>query len=386
MLLLTATPHHGDDDRFAHFIRLIDSDLFPDRTGWKPGNRDPPRHPELGHDCPWALRRLKEDLRDLRGRRLFPDRHAHTVAFKLNVQEYDLYKAVTAYINEFLPQASGRRQASVALARTVLQRRLASSTMAIHESIRRRLERQQTLLEELEDLTPAQRARRLAQLQGRLDDGEQDEDDLDDAERDQLADQFTSAARPRPTADGNRRPPELLAQARQVRDQRADSKLNALKSCLEKGRVQGTQRRARQAAHLHRAPRHAQLPLRIARPVGILHLPDSWRDEPARTQARPGAIPPEKQICVATEAAGEGINLQFCQLMINYDLPWNPTRLGAAARPHPPHRPGARRPRLQFRRPALPRRGSPSSRAASWSGFSKSSNRCGPSSMTASSM
>jgi hypothetical protein len=69
--------------------------------------------------------------RDLRGRRLFPDRHTHTVTFRLSRQEYDLYKSVTAYINQFLPQGSGRRQASVALARTVFQRRLASSTMAI---------------------------------------------------------------------------------------------------------------------------------------------------------------------------------------------------------------------------------------------------------------
>jgi len=147
LLLLTATPHHGDDDRFAHFIRLIDSDLFPEphRVGNKATEirRDILR---LGPDCPWALRRLKEDLRDLRGRRLFPDRHAHTVVFKLTMQEYDLYKAVTGYINQFLPQSSRRRQASVALVRTVFQRRLASSTMAIYESIRRRLERQQTLL------------------------------------------------------------------------------------------------------------------------------------------------------------------------------------------------------------------------------------------------
>ena len=216
MLLLTATPHHGDDDRFAHFIRLHRLRPIPRAApGWKPRQpRSAATSCNSVTDCPWALRRLKEDLRDLRGRRLFPDRHAHTVAFKLNVQEYDLYKAVTAYINQFLPQASGRRKASVALARTVLQRRLASSTMAIYESIRRRLERQQTLLKELEDLPPAQRARRLAQLQGRLDDGEQDEDDLDDAERDQLADQFT----PPPDLDQLRAEiaalQELLGQAR----------------------------------------------------------------------------------------------------------------------------------------------------------------------------
>src|SRR3970282_2528372 len=111
-----------------------------------------------------------EELKGPNGGRRFPDRHAHTVTFRLNRDEYDLYKAVTAYINEFLPQASGRKKQSVALIRTVLQRRLASSTLAIFESIRRRLEKQQAILTELEDLPPAQRARRLSQLQGRLTD------------------------------------------------------------------------------------------------------------------------------------------------------------------------------------------------------------------------
>src|SRR5262249_5764256 len=154
----------------------------------------------------------------LRGRRLFPDRHAHTVTFKLNLQEYDLYKAVTAYINQFLPHSGGRRGASVALARTVLQRRLASSTMAIYESIRRRLERQHDLLKELEELPPPQRGRRVAQLQGRLADVEQDEDDLDDADRDQPADQFTSAAGLDQLGAEVAALQELLAQARRVRD------------------------------------------------------------------------------------------------------------------------------------------------------------------------
>ena len=121
LLLLTATPHHGDDDRFSHFVRLIDPDLFPEPT--RVGERAGQIRREilsLGENCPWALRRLKEDLRDIDGQRLFPDRHAHTVTFRLNSEEFDLYKAVTAYINEFLPQASGRKKQSVALTRTVL--------------------------------------------------------------------------------------------------------------------------------------------------------------------------------------------------------------------------------------------------------------------------
>jgi len=188
----------------------------------------------LGPDCPWALRRLKEDLKDLNGHRLFPDRHAHTITFRLNRDEFELYKAVTAYINEFLPQASGRKKASVALVRTVLQRRLASSTMAIFESIRRRLEKEQQLLDELETLSPSQRARRLAQLHGRIDDAEQDEDDLDESERDELTDGFTDALELDQIRAEIAALQELLARARRVRDLGTDSKLTALRECLKR--------------------------------------------------------------------------------------------------------------------------------------------------------
>jgi superfamily II DNA or RNA helicase len=328
LLLLTATPHHGDDDRFAHFIRLIDSDLFPEPN--RVGNqateirRDILR---LGPDCPWALRRLKEDLRDLHGRRLFPDRHAHTVTFQLNLQEYDLYKAVTAYINQFLPQSSGRRQASVALARTVLQRRLASSTMAIHESIRRRLERQQNLLKELEELPPAQRSRRLAQLQGRLADVEQDEDDLDDSDRDQIADQFTSAVGLDQLRTEIAALQDLLAQARRVRDHASDSKLAALKACLERAEFRElNDGRGKLLIFTEHRDTLTYLCQWLARwGYTTCHIHGGMNPHERKRAQEQFRV--EKQICVATEAAGEGINLQFCRLMINYDLPWNPTRL-----------------------------------------------------------
>jgi SNF2 family DNA or RNA helicase len=328
VLLLTATPHHGDDDRFAHFVRLIDPDIFPEphRIGdqAKQIRRDVLR---LGPECPWALRRLKEDLRDLRGRRLFPDRHAHTVTFRLNREEYDLYKTVTAYINEFMPQGVGRRQGSAALARTVFQRRLASSTMAIYESIRRRLERQKNLLEELEVLPAAQRARRLAQLQGRLDDVEQEEDDLDDADRDRLADEFTSAVEVDQLRAEVAALQDLVAQARRVRDHGDDSKLAALRHCLER------------AEFRELSDGRGKLLLFTEHRDTLNYLCEQLQGWGFTTCQIHGGMNPherkrtqelfraERQMCVATEAAGEGINLQFCRLLINYDLPWNPTRL-----------------------------------------------------------
>ncbi len=328
LLLLTATPHHGDDDRFAHFVRLIDPDLFPEPT--RVGDRAGEIRREilsLGENCPWALRRLKEDLRDIDGQRLFPDRHAHTVTFRLNHEEFDLYKAVTAYINEFLPQASGRKKQSVALARTVLQRRLASSTQAIAESIRRRFEKQEELLDELESLSPAQRAKRLAQIQGRLVDAEQDEDDLDDAERDLLTDEFTTAVELDQLRAEIAVLRDLLAQARRVRDHATDSKLTALRECLAKAEFNELKDgRGRLLIFTEHRDTLNHLLDHLAR-WGYSTCQIHGGMNPHERKRAQEEFRTSKQICVATEAAGEGINLQFCRLMINYDLPWNPTRL-----------------------------------------------------------
>jgi SNF2 family DNA or RNA helicase len=328
VLLLTATPHHGDEDKFAHFLRLIDPDLFPEPHRLQEKSAEIRREIfRLGKDSPWCLRRLKEDLRDINGKRLFPDRHAKTVTFRLNSDEYNLYKSVTAYINEFIPQQTGQRRSSAALTRTVLQRRLVSSTCAIHESLKRRLKKQEDLLEELEGLTPAQRARRLAALQGRLADAELDEDDLDDAARDQLVDEYTAALELEQLRAEIAALKDLVEQARRVRESANDSKLAALRKCLSEAQFQDL-KDGRGKLLVFTEHRDTLEYLRD-------HL-ERWGYSTCEIHG--GMNPHERkhaqevfrtatQICVATEAAGEGINLQFCHLMINYDMPWNPTRL-----------------------------------------------------------
>lgn len=328
LLLLTATPHHGDDDRFAHFIRLLDRDLFPapHRLGGEAGRirRDILK---LGEDSPWSLRRLKEDLTDMRGRRLFPERHVQTVSFSLSAEEYAVYKAVTAHINEYLPHTTGRRRNSVALARTVFQRRLASSTHAICESLRRRRGKLDDLLHELEGMSPSQRARRIARLQGRLTDIEQDEDDLDDITRDKLIDEATAAAeldhiRAESAALG-----DLTARVGRLRDSGRDSKLVALRECIDRSEFHELKDgRGKLLIFTEHRDTLEYLQERL----------EAWGYSTCRIHG--GMNPRERrqaqedfrasrQVCVATEAAGEGINLQFCHLMVNYDLPWNPTRL-----------------------------------------------------------
>ena len=328
LLMLTATPHHGDDDRFAHFIRLLDRDLFPEPHRLGPAARDIRRDIlRLGEDCPWSLRRLKEDLKDAGGRRLFPNRQVGTVSFNLSAAEYAIYQAVSAYINEYLPQTTGRRRNSVALARTVFQRRLASSTRAIHESLMRRRKKLQELLDDLNAMSPAERTRRLAQLQGQLADAEQDEDDLDEAARDVLADDATAAVeldqlRAEVAALG-----DLIARVVRVRESGRDSKLVALRDCLQQAEFQEL-----------RDGRGKLLVFTEHRDT-LNHLREHLENWGYSTCEIHGGMNPHQrkqaqeefrtssQICVATEAAGEGINLQFCHLLVNYDLPWNPTRL-----------------------------------------------------------
>ena len=119
ILLLTATPHQGNVDQFHNFLRLLDPEQFvSDQI-----------NPEMlrMENSPWFLRRIKEELKDFDGRKLFKERFAQTVPFELSPAEEHLYKEVTKYINKFLGKTKGRKQAAVALARTVLQRRLASS-------------------------------------------------------------------------------------------------------------------------------------------------------------------------------------------------------------------------------------------------------------------
>ena len=328
LLLLTATPHHGDDDRFAHFIRLLDRDLFPEphRVG-EDARRVRREILRLGEDCPWSLRRLKEDLKDMHGHRLFPDRHVGTVSFNLGPEEYAIYKAVTAYINEFLPQATGKRKNSVALVRTVFQRRLASSTRAIHESLLRRRTKLTNLVQELEALTPAQRAKRLAQLAGRLADAELDEGDLDEDARDELIDGATAAVeldqiRAEIAALG-----DLAAHVGRVRSSGRDSKLVALRECLARAEFNELK------------DGRGKLLIFTEHRDTLNHLREHLASWGYSTCEIHGGMNPHerkraqeefrtsRQICVATEAAGEGINLQFCHLMVNYDLPWNPTRL-----------------------------------------------------------
>jgi hypothetical protein len=193
--------------------------------------------------------------------------------------------------------------------------------------MKRRLKKQQDLLDELDGLSPSQRAKRLAALQGSLPDVEQEEDDLDDEDRDQLIDEYTAALELEGLRTEISALKEIVEQARKVREQANDSKLASLKKCLTEA----------QFVELKDGRGKLLLFTEHRDSLGYVreHL-ERWGY--STCQIHGGMNPHERkraqelfrtsaQVCVATEAAGEGINLQFCHLMINYDMPWNPTRL-----------------------------------------------------------
>lgn len=319
LLLLTATPHSGDQDRFTHFLALLDPDQFasPDLVRRQIGLED----------NPYFLRRQKEDLVDERGQILFVDRKVVTQPFELSPEELKLYEEVTRYIGEYLGQAGGARANAVALARTVLQRRLASSLGAIRSSLQKRGDRLTDLADELERLRPAERARRLAELKLIEVDDEMGTEDADEEAQDLAATEAVAAEHVETLRDEVQELRRLVRRADETIASGEERKLGALRKCLERAEFREV------------ADGRAKLLIFTEHRDTLEYLADHLREWGYSVCTIHGGVPPaarkqiqhefrtQYQICVATEAAGEGINLQFCHLMINYDLPWNPVRL-----------------------------------------------------------
>src|SRR6058998_3919568 len=144
-LLMTATPHNGKEEDFQLFLALLDGDRFEGRF------RDGVHVADVSD----LMRRMvKESLLKFDATPLFPERIAYTVSYKLSDPEAQLYKAVTEYVRDEFNRAEAlqndKRAGTVGFALTILQRRLASSPEAIYQSLRRRRERLETRLRELE--------------------------------------------------------------------------------------------------------------------------------------------------------------------------------------------------------------------------------------------
>ncbi len=354
-LLMTATPHNGKEEDFQLFLSLLDGDRFEGRF----------RDGVHAADVSDLMRRMvKENLLTFDATPLFPERIAYTVPYRLSDPEAQLYQEVTEYVREEFNRAEAlqndKRAGTVGFALTILQRRLASSPEAIYQSLRRRRERLEKNLRELETLhRGAEVGRVLASNAPALDD-----DDLEDLE--EAPDQEVEAAEEEilDQATAARTIVELKAEIRTltrleglalgVRRSGEDRKWSELATLL--GEI-FTPAGLAQRTGEPEPPAYGQppTPRPVASPRQKLVLFTEHRDTLNYLESRITTLlgrkesvvcihggmgreermkaqeafkhDPSVQVLLATDAAGEGINLQRAHLMVNYDLPWNPNRL-----------------------------------------------------------
>ena len=353
-LLMTATPHNGKEEDFQLFMALLDGDRFEGRF------RDGVHTADVSD----LMRRMvKESLLKFDATPLFPERIAYTVPYKLSDAEAQLYKAVTDYVREEFNRAEAlqndKRTGTVGFALTILQRRLASSPEAIYQSLRRRRERLESRLRELELLHRGGEIAPTAMVAPPGLDAEE-VDDLEDAPDNEVAaaeeeilDQATAArtiAELKAELESLRR---LEALASAVRRSGEDKKWRELASLF--GEIFTPAALVGQTGEPEPAPPYGQIPKPEPSPRQKLIIFTEHRDTLIYLEQRVTTLlgrkeavviihggmgreermkaqesfrhDPAIQVLLATDAAGEGINLQRAHLMVNYDLPWNPNRI-----------------------------------------------------------
>ena len=326
LLLMTATPHNGKEEDFQLFFSLLDSDRFYGKF----------RDGVHKVDTSDLMRRMvKEEMVKFDGTPLFPERKAYTANYKLSDIEAALYEAVTQYVKTEMGKAdqlAGSRKGSVGFALTALQRRLASSPEAIFQSLKRRRERLERRIRE-EKLSG--RGQQL--LAETLTDVPEDDDDLNAAEQENLEETLVDQATASRTIAELEAEIILLKaleqQAKEVVASGQDRKWDELSRILQNDpKLHDSGGRLRKLIIF--SEHRDTLNYLHAKVGGVLGSQDAiviihggtHRDERLKVQAL-FRSDPEIRVLIATDAAGEGVNLQCANLMVNYDLPWNPNRL-----------------------------------------------------------
>lgn len=326
LLLMTATPHSGKEEDYQLFLSLLDSDRFYGKF----------RDGVHKVDASDLMRRMvKEEMVKFDGRPLFPERKAYTVNYTLSEIESALYESVTNYVKTEMGKADqleGSRKGSVGFALTALQRRLASSPEAIYQSLKRRKER---LENRLRDEKLGVRGRRaLAEI---LEDVPEDDDDLNADEKENLEENLIDDATAAKTVAELEAEIHLLEglehQAKVVVASGQDRKWEELSKIIQNN-PEMHDANGRQRKIIIFSEHRDTLNYLYDKVAGVLGNSDAiitihggtHRDERRRLQAL-FRSDPDVRVLVATDAAGEGVNLQIANLMVNYDLPWNPNRL-----------------------------------------------------------
>ena len=334
LLLMTATPHKGDPDNFCLFLRLLDKDVYGDIKSLEKAMQE--------RQAPFYLRRVKEALVTFphpetgEVKSLFTKRVVNTIPFQINDDELDFYDALTRYVEDQSIKASldnSARGRALGFTMAMLQRRFASSIYAVRRSLERMKIRREKILENPE-------AYRQEQLYKRLPD---DYDELPEEVQEEILaelEDLVADINPHALREEIIELSKLVNQAVILEKQEVESKLKKLKQVLtDKGIFSDSKMKLliftehKDTLDFLAGDGHETRPLGKLREWGLnvtqIHggMKVGDRDTPGTRIYAERDFKENCQIMTATEAAGEGINLQFCWFMINYDIPWNPVRL-----------------------------------------------------------
>ena len=337
LLLLTATPHMGKDQPYYYLWRLLLPDVLSTYEAFT-------RFPQESKERHF-IRRTKEEMVDFDGSGLYPERQCDTLSYELSQgpgSEQELYDAATDYMRRHYNRARQLNRSAARLVMSVFQRRLASSTYALMRSFENRAARIEYLIEQV-------RAGQLSEEQLDLQQQRQwnslgadpfetqtaDEQLFSDDEREGLEAFEDQALGVMADFDLSELEEELIkvrglsSKAQSLYAQNDESKFEKLNEVLDRREYQGqkiiifTEHRDT-ALFLNRRLGGLGYTGQVAMIHGGMDHQERERQvEFFRTPASEGGA----NFLVATDAAGEGINLQFCWLMVNYDIPWNPARL-----------------------------------------------------------
>ena len=311
-LLLTATPHKGDVENFRHFMALLDRDVFAETAAGE-SLKDKTN--------PFIIRRLKETLKNFDGTPLFPKRTTKTIGYHLTEREKELYEDVTDYVRTYFNKAVNNGNNSTAFAMMLLQRRLSSSIDAIHLSLKRR----RTKLQELLAKTVEERKKVLT-LIANADFDEYDEMDYQAQEDiDNLAESATDSLNINELQMEILALDELVKKSETLKYSAVERKYEELEKTvfgldglLNKGeKILIFTESVDTLLYLEE-----KLLARVGRIAKI-----TGRNSIEERRKQVIFFKEDCPIMLATDAGGESINLQFCNQMINYDIPWNPNTL-----------------------------------------------------------
>jgi superfamily II DNA or RNA helicase/DNA-binding XRE family transcriptional regulator len=332
LLLLTATPHMGKSYPYYALWHLLEPEAlstYDAFLAFPPDARK--RH---------FLRRTKEEMVTLEGARIYPTRVSDTLSYELQQGESSeqvLYDETTEYIRYYYNRARMLNRSAARLAMSVFQRRLASSTWALLCSFERRLRKLGALIDDVRTgRMSAEELQRLQQAQVRdpFDEktGDEEEAEHDREENEVGEDRALAGVVATSLAELEAERVQvrgLLDLARRVEESGETSKFDKLREVV-------TDAKYRDEKVLIFTEHRDTLNFLVRRLEGIgyagevaqIHGGMDYREREYQMEFfRKSAEEGGARYLVATDAAGEGINLQFCWLMINYDIPWNPARL-----------------------------------------------------------